>query len=464
MPSSRVEPRAIATQLVMLFTLAAGLLLSCGLGVFYWIVVRHAYIEDNAVLADKASAIVAEVQRIGSTAAVVDQIQTPRKGETRVLYVRILDSSGKLVAETPGMSVLAPAEQFPAARKFVSPELQAKSYRRDAKVFYLLSTAAIVGDRTLTIQVAQDRSEDEDFRKEFGILFLVALVVGIFASALIAFSVARRGLQPLTKLTKSLERIGPSKLHERIGSASWPPELQPVVAAYDGMLSRLEESFVRLSQFSADLAHELRTPVGNILGEAQVTLTRARSSEEYRAALESTVAECERLSLIVDNLLFLARAEAKDRQIERQPIDGRAAAEKMVAYYETLADEHGVTIGSTGEGQVLADPVLFDRALGNLVDNALRFTPKGGDIRISLSQQNGQVHVAVTDNGSGIPKKDLPRVFDRFFRADPARTSSGSTGLGLSLVRSIMELHGGSAAIESEIGRGTTVTLSFPTA
>ncbi len=463
MPSNRAEPRSIAAQLVLLFTLAAVLLFSCGLGVLYWIVVRHGYTEDNAVLVDKVSALAAEVQRIGSSSALVAQIQTPRSGEPRILYVRILNASNRVVAETPKMQNLAPAGQFPPAEK-LPEESQPKSYRSGAQIFYLLSTTAEVQGQTFTIQVAQDRSEDERFSEEFGVLFLVVLAVGVLAAALIAFSVTRRGLRPLTKLTQSLERIDPSHLHERIGAANWPRELQPVAAAYDGMLARLEDSFVRLSQFSADLAHELRTPVGNILGEAQVTLTRARSPEEYRAALESTVAECERLSLIVDNLLFLARAEGKDRHIERTLINGRAAAEKIAAYYETLAEDQGLTIGCSGEGQILADPVLFDRALGNLVDNALRFTPKGGEIRIGLSRSNGQVAVAVSDTGSGIPGEAQPRVFDRFFRADPSRNSSGSTGLGLSLVRSIMELHGGSATLKSKVGHGTTVTLSFPAA
>jgi len=461
MRSNPAEPRAIATRLVLLFTLASALLLSCGLGVLYWIVVRHSSTEDNAVLADKVSALASEMHRIGSASALIDQVQTPRSGEPRILYTRILDASNHVVAESPKMDSLAPAGEFPPARE-LGVESKAKSYRRGVQIFYLLSTTTTVQGRTFTIQVAQDRSEDESFSEEFGLLFLVVLGAGVLASAFIAFSVTRRGLEPLGKLTRSLERIGPSQLHERIGPGNWPRELQPVAAAYDGMLARLEDSFVRLSQFSADLAHELRTPVGNILGEAQVTLTRSRSPEEYRAALESTVAECERLSLIVDNLLFLARAEAKDRQIERTFINGRAAAEKIAAYYETLAEESGVTISCDGEGQVLADPVLFDRALGNVVDNALRFTPKGGEIRIGLTQGNGQVKVVVSDTGSGIPEEAQPRVFDRFFRADPSRNSSGSTGLGLSLVRTIMELHGGSAALKSKTGQGTIVTLSFP--
>ena len=464
MPSNRAEPRAIATQLVLLFTLAAALLLSASLGIFYWMVVRHAFAEDNAVLADKTSAVVTELQNTGSKSGVTEQAQQMRPGEPSVLYVRILDGARKVIAETPQMDILAPSNSFSPARALDPQASGARRYVHGDRLFYLLTTKVHVQGQTYTVQVAQDRSEDEEFRRQFRILFLVVLTAGVLVAALIALSVTRRGLRPLTKLTQSLERIDPSHLHERIGRADWPRELQPVAAAYDGMLARLEDSFVRLSQFSADLAHELRTPVGNILGEAQVTLTRPRSSEEYRAALESTVAECERLSLIVDNLLFLARAEAKDRQIERTLINGRAAAEKIAAYYETFAEERGIKIGCDGEGQILADPVLFDRALGNIVDNALRFTPKGGEIRIGLAQSNGQVQVAISDTGSGIPEKDLPKVFDRFFRSDPARSSSGSTGLGLSLVRSIMELHGGSATLKSEVGRGTTVILSFPAA
>ncbi len=462
MRSNQAEPRAIATQLVLLFTLSAALLLSAGLGIFYWMVVRHAFTEDNAVLADKTSAVVAELQRAGSKSAVTAPTQSRRSVEPTFLYVRILDGARTVVAETPKMAMLTPTEAFSPPRALDPQASSARRYAHGGRLFYLLTTKVNVQGQTYTVQVAQDRSEDEEFRHQFRILFLIVLAAGVLVAALIAVSMTRRGLRPLAKLTQSLERIGPSQLHERIGPANWPRELQPVAAAYDGMLARLEDSFVRLSQFSADLAHELRTPVGNILGEAQVTLTRSRSPEEYRAALESTVGECERLSLIVDNLLFLARAEAKDRQIERTLINGRAAAEKIAAYYETVAEEREVTIGCEGEGQILADPVLFDRALGNVVDNALRFTPNGGEIRIGLTRNNGLVEVIVSDTGSGIPEEAQPRVFDRFFRADPSRNSRGSTGLGLSLVRTIMELHGGSATLQSKAGQGTIVTLSFP--
>ena len=227
-------------------------------------------------------------------------------------------------------------------------------------------------------------------------------------------------------------------------------------------LERLEGSFTRLSQFSADLAHELRTPIANMLGEAQVTLTRERSAKEYRTVIESTAAECERLSGIIDNLLFLARAESAEQQIERSLFNGRAALEKIATFYQPSAEDRHIDITCSGDAEIFADPMLFNRAAGNLVENGLRFTPRGGSIRISVSATETASKVLVSDSGSGIAPEHLPRVFDRFYRADPSRSSSG-TGLGLALVKSIVDLHGGTAAIESEPGRGTSVTLSFPT-
>jgi two-component system heavy metal sensor histidine kinase CusS len=259
----------------------------------------------------------------------------------------------------------------------------------------------------------------------------------------------------------SLERIGPTHLNERIAPANWPRELQPLAIAFDEMLKRLDDSFTRLSQFSADLAHELRTPIANMLGEAQVALSRDRSAAEYRETIESTIGECERLSGIVDNLLFVARADAASEPVERVRFDARAAVEKIAAFYETIAEDRHVTINCSGQGQISADPALFERAVGNLVDNALRFTPENGSIQIALAERPNDFEIAVSDNGSGVAAEHLPRVFDRFYRAEPSRGSDGA-GLGLALVKSIVDLHGGTARIQSQVGQGTTVCLTFP--
>jgi two-component system heavy metal sensor histidine kinase CusS len=460
MSSKRTKPRPIASQLVLFFTLAAAVLLCCGLGVFYWIVVRHAFAEDNAVLADKVSALSADFNEGGPT-IFGQELKARHAGNHAPYWVRLLDSEGRTITEMPGMDRILPSEAFPFAQSTTSPLRSPKDYRIAGKLFSLVTTNEKSGGKTYAIQVAQDRSSDEQVEREFGVLLIVVLSGSILASALIAITVTRHGLRPLGEMTRSLERIGPTHLNERVAPGGWPRELQPLAVAFDDMLARLEASFTRLSQFSADLAHELRTPIANILGEAQVTLTRERSPEEYREVIESTIAECERLSGIVDNLLFVARVDAARESIERKEFDGRAAMEKIAAFYRTIAEDRHIAINCTGEGEIYGDPILFGRAVSNLVDNALRFTPDSGTIQISITVNAAYSEVTVSDNGCGIAPEHLPRVFDRFYRVDSSRSSDGA-GLGLALVKSIVDLHGGSAKIESEANRGTTVTITFP--
>ena len=457
--SKRPRPRSIATQLILLFTLAAAFLLACGLGVFYWIVVQHAFAEDNAVLADKVNALETSFEQRGGFDEVAAEINAAGAGQRAPFLVRVLDPAGTTIGQTAGMETLLPANIFPAAasREIAVPV----EHRVAGKLFALTTRHAMADGRLFTIQVAQDRSSDEQVERRFGILVLVVLLGSILASSLIAIIVTRRGLRPLEQMKRSLERIGPTHLNERIAPANWPRELEPMAIAFDEMLRRLDDSFTRLSQFSADLAHELRTPIANMLGEAQVALSRDRSSAEYRETIESAIVECERLSGIVDNLLFVARADAASEPVERKQFDARAAVEKIAAFYQTIAEDHHVAINCSGRGKISADPALFERAVGNLVDNALRFTPQNGSIQIALAEHPMDFEIAVSDNGSGISPEHLPRVFDRFYRAESSRGSDGA-GLGLALVKSIVDLHGGSAVIESNLGRGTTVKLIFP--
>jgi two-component system, OmpR family, heavy metal sensor histidine kinase CusS len=460
MPSKRTKPRSIASQLVFLFTTAAALLLFCGLAAFYWIVVQHAFEEDNRALSDKLIALRADFTKSAGSEALADQLKTLGAGARTGYWVRLVDSTGRTAAETRAMSELLPSSVFPAAQtsSFVR---NPKDYRTAGKLFSLVATSQEIGGHPFTIQVAQDRSADEQFTKEFALLLAIVMALGVLASAAIAIIVTKRGLRPLAEMAHSLKRIGPTHLHERVAPGGWPHELRPLAIAFDEMLDRLEDSFRRLSQFSADLAHELRTPVANILGESQVALTRARTSDEYREVIESGVGECERLSGIIDNLLFLARAEAADGHIQRTLFDSKAAVAKIAAFYEPIAEEQHVTITCIGEADIHADRMLFDRAVSNLVENALRYTPAGGTIRISIAARAAQSEISVKDTGCGIAAEHIPRVFDRFYRVDSSRSSQGA-GLGLALVKSITDLHGGTATIQCEVGRGTTVTLTFP--
>ncbi|MEP7072184.1 MAG: heavy metal sensor histidine kinase [Verrucomicrobiota bacterium] len=460
MSAARIDRRSIATRLVFLFTLAAALLLSSGLGFFYWLVVRHAYQEDNNVLADKVAGLRSELRRMESDRGIFLQMATLDANNSAPFFVRVLGSAGETRAETSGMSQMLEKTAFPAPEQSW-PGGEMREHRSGNKFFSLVSFAQRVGPERYTVQVAQDRSEDDEFRRQFALLLALVLGIGIVASALISLKVTSRSLQPLGGMVRAIEKIDLAHLTDRISSDRWPTELQPLAAAYDRMIARLDDSFRRLSQFSADLAHELRTPVGNMLGEAQVALTRERSPDEYRGVLESAVTECERLSAIVGNLLFLARAESPQHSAQSERFAGRAALEKIVAYYQPVAEEQNVTLSVEGEADVLADPMLFERAVNNLLENALRFTPAGGNIVLSLKAQNSFSKVVVRDNGSGIAPEHLPRVFDRLYQADSARASR-SGGLGLALVKSIAELHRGTVEISSKPGKGTAVTLRFP--
>ena len=463
MSLKRTEPRSIAAKLVLLFTLSAALLIACGLGVFYSIVVRNAFAEDNAVLADKMFAVSAALRENGPSALAAELTAPRNAGEHTTYWIRILDPQGRTYAQTPGMDRLFPPEIFPPPQKSAATIGGLKDYRTESRLFILVALNEEFGSQPYTLQVAQDRSSDEQLERRFGVLLGIVLAGSILASAIIAITVTKHGLRPLGEMTRSLERIGPEHLNERVAPAGWPRELQPLATTFDAMLARLEDSFKRLSQFSADLAHELRTPVANIMGEGQVALTRERTPGEYREVIESSIAECERLSGIVDNLLFVARADAARESIERKQFDARAAIEKIAAFYRTLAEDRNVAIHCSGQGEIYADPVLFQRAVSNLVDNALRFTPEGGTIQISVTPTTTHSELTVSDSGCGIAPEHLPRVFDRFYRVDSSRSSEGA-GLGLALVKSIVDLHGGSARIKSEVGHGTIVTMIFPKA
>jgi two-component system heavy metal sensor histidine kinase CusS len=219
MSSKSSKPRSIASQLVLLFTPAAALLLLCGLGLLYWIVVRHAFEEDNAVLADKLAAVRADLQESGGPGALSEELQNARGKERAGYLVRVLDRDRRAVAESPSMERVLPVNLFPPATRSTR---KPRNARANGKLFSLASTAAQVGDQTYTIQLAQDRSADDRFSKEFGLLTIALLGAGVAGAALIAMTVARRGLRPLGEMTHAVERIGPTHFNERVASAQWP--------------------------------------------------------------------------------------------------------------------------------------------------------------------------------------------------------------------------------------------------
>jgi two-component system heavy metal sensor histidine kinase CusS len=289
----------------------------------------------------------------------------------------------------------------------------------------------------------------------------------LVVSGVVGHVIARRGLRPIAEMSASAGTIGSATLDRRLDVAACPAEIAELAVSFNGVLDRLEEAFGRLSRFSADIAHELRTPVNNLRVQAEVTLQRSRTGEEYRGAIASSLEEAARLGRIIDSLLFLARADNPATHVAREPLDACGELGVIRDFYEVAAGEAGVAIGVACEARraLWADRVLLQRAVGNLVENSLAHTLRGG--RVTLAARDGEdgVTVEVVDTGSGIPAEHLSRITDRFYRVDPARAGGGTrVGLGLSIVKSIVTLHGGTLGVESTPGEGTRVALSFPLA
>ncbi|QXH54157.1 heavy metal sensor histidine kinase [Pseudomonas fakonensis] len=288
-----------------------------------------------------------------------------------------------------------------------------------------------------------------------GMQRLIWLTVGLsaLATALLGAWAARRGLKPLRQMGKVAASVNARSLTTRLPVEQMPEELAELAGTVNAMLQRLDDAFQRLSAFSADIAHELRTPLSNLLTHTQVTLTRPRSLEEYREALHGNLEELQWMAQLVNDMLYLAKADHGLLMPNRQPLALEAEVDALLEYYAPLAEEAGVQLQREGTAGFEGDRHMLRRALSNLLDNALRFTPTGGEIRVTLGEGPS---ISVANTGPAIAPAQLERLFDRFYRADPARQegSSEHAGLGLAITRSIVQAHGG--RIRAQCSQGWT--------
>jgi two-component system heavy metal sensor histidine kinase CusS len=288
---------------------------------------------------------------------------------------------------------------------------------------------------------------------------------GMLLAFALGWMLSREALRPLREIAASAATITVERLDTRIEVDNVPSELRALTRSLNAMLDRLHRGFERLSQYTADLAHDMRTPLGNLRGSTEVALARERSVDEYQALLASNLEECERLSRMIESVLFLARAEHPHFVTRLRELDAAAELTLIAQYFEGVADDAGIRLCVTGQATLHADTELFRRAVNNLLANAIRYTPRGKEIVLQAMQVPNGTKVTVANEGTPIDPALLERIFDRFYRADPARTtdpkSAGSAGLGLAIVRTIMELHGGTVRAESD-AVGTRFVLTFP--
>lgn len=315
----------------------------------------------------------------------------------------------------------------------------------------------------LTAWLSMDITSHMHFVETLRWWLVIGLAISALVSAALGWLVARSGLKPVAQVTQVAASMSAGSLKERIPMDSVPRELESLVSSFNAMLARLEESFVRLSNFSADIAHELRTPISNLRTHTEVILSKKRAPDTYEENLYSNLEDLNRLSSIIDGMLFLAKSDNGLVLPAKEKIELRSVVEKLFEYYQLLAEDTGVKLQVSGHGAVYGDGTMLDRMISNLLSNALRYTPPDCTVSVKIESLGSMISVSVTNPGEEIAAEHLPRLFDRFYRADPARRdgATNNAGLGLAIVKSLVDAHDGTVGCVSREGH-TTFVIRLP--
>jgi two-component system heavy metal sensor histidine kinase CusS len=460
-------PRSLTVRLALLFALLClAVLGTVGLGLYRGLETQLT-LRDDAALVNRVEQIRTLLQDANTMQLVHEKPQLFENmlGNREALLVLRFPGEKPLIEVNPGGVPVPDLDPVAAS----SPLLVAAVHRSvDAggTPFAAVAANARTAEpgRELRITAGRVMSERTRILESYRERILLLVGCGTALAALAAFALVARSMRPLRDLAEQTATIRVSNLTARIDVSRAPRELAPLIDSFNAMLERLAASFAQLSQVSADMAHDLRTPIGNLLGQTEVALGQSRSADYYHDVLASNLEELQRLSRMTDNMLFLARSDHSDAETEPAWLDVAGEFERVADYFEGLADERGLRIVRDGVGLVWADPMLLRRALANLLANAVQYADASSTIVLSAQARGAGVALSVENDGPQIGEQQLSRLFERFYRADTARRGSAqSSGLGLSIVRTIMTLHRGEAQARSGGGK-TSFTLVFPAA
>lgn len=308
----------------------------------------------------------------------------------------------------------------------------------------------------LQLFVAIDCSPNVHTMRAFGLALAAFMALSTVAVLLLSYSVARLGLAPLTRLTRDASKLSPTNRSQRLNTRALPMELEDLAKSFNGALERLDHAYGRLESFNADVAHELRTPVTILIGQTEVALTRDRSIDELRHTLQSNLEEFERVRAIINDMLFLARADQGERATGLVEVSLAAEVNRTLEFLEIPLEEAQVSATASGDARAFVNTSLFGRALTNLVMNAIQHCAPGATIAVSVTREHGRVRIAVANPGEPIQPHVMAHLFDRFYRAESSRTNSRENhGLGLAIVKAVAEMHRGTVSATSANGINT---------
>jgi len=451
----RVPIRIRLTILYSLFLAAALVIFTLAA---IWMMKHSIYVTVDEQLVDEAKAVQALVSG-SNTPALRDQVRADAELQAGSSLIQVVDENGDFVYRSPRLQFLNFPVIYPQKHKFVT----FKSGRTPLRV-YAITTAS--NGHTFTIQVAEDMDDYFEALDRYRLLLWIGIPVLLIAASLGGHWMSRRALTPVDEITRAAQQINPTDLTARVALPGTGDELQRLAETLNAMLHRIEAAFKQMKQFTADASHDLRTPIALIRTRAEIALRKPRTDEQYREALSEILSETERLSGLIENLMLLARTDSGTEGLKFSKIDLCAVAREAAAQGKTLADSRNIEWSQTFPESSLwigGDADALRRLLLVLIDNAVKYTPEHGDVGIRVGQLDGKAYVEVSDSGIGIAETDLPHIFDRFYRADSARSrDSGGFGLGLSIGDWIAKAHHGGITVNSVVGKGSCFQVWLP--
>ncbi|NQY26293.1 MAG: heavy metal sensor histidine kinase [Piscirickettsiaceae bacterium] len=455
------QPSSLTLRLTLLFSTVATLVLLS----FGWLIERS--IESHFELGD-----IKELKLI--TQALKAPLQTMRLEQNSsqiqqrfddILIghhhplLRVMDDKGNTLYSSPELkntSIDLP--------HFTTPNQEQLQQWQKGNNNYRIFTEQVPVNNAMpyTITVAISTDFHQRFLSNFRFILWLMIVSSIVVMSIMSWLAVYYGLRPLRQIINQLSHISSNELSTRLDPDTVPSELSDLIRSFNELLERLDKEFERLSHFSDDIAHELRTPVTNLVTQTQVALSRARSNEEYQDVLYSNMEEFDRLSQIISDMLFLAKTDNKIDPIEMEDVNLYEEVQNLFDYYEAWAEDNEVSLIVKGKLHLHCNRLMLQRALSNLLSNAIRHTPKDHGVTIQLEILNNHANIIVQNPGEPIFSKYLPKLFDRFYRVDPSRQRAGEgTGLGLAITKSIVEAHGGSIHVTSDESK-TQFQITIP--
>jgi two-component system heavy metal sensor histidine kinase CusS len=392
---------SIVARLALLYTVLSTVVL-CAAGFFlYWTLAQSLRSEEQSTLADKI-AVLRQIlhERPEDRNALEEEIEWESAARRQAVYYARLILRGRTIVESPGFRSLVPSNAvFPPAGSVDQSIGKVTEFQASQSATFLLTAADVITvadvngaspNEKYRYEIALDVSNEQTLLADYRGKLFIALALAAAISALLSTWIAHRGVRPIREITSAAQAITATALNERISTQIWPRELATLAAEFDRMLERLEDSFERLSRFSSNIAHELRTPISNLMGGTEVALGRSLTAQQYREVLASSLEEYQRLSHLIDSLLFLARAETANIEINQSNFAADESISAVIEFYEPLATESQIELTSTGKARVRGDEPLFRRAISNLLSNALRHVSPGGTVTIETRSEAGR--------------------------------------------------------------------------